>query len=1468
MAEQDLTQLIAQLDRLEKELNQVKAGFQSTEQAAYSFLRSLRKGGGWRYETTQKQEARREFIKQTPALEPGKRYTAAPGQSFTATQREAEEYNILKTRAVTLSSTLDKLSVATQSVSDAIRKRAEEIESNRIKQEFEKELDDLYSSKVKETASIPAAALRDIPESKQRKTTKTDAEKQAEKDARRLAEELKKAAEQAARLVAVTKENPELRGRLEQHGFTPDKPQFRVSQDVDTTSGIRKTHVQYYDQLSGAMQRTTVVQNKHNKILNDTQKRYRDLTSAIARDITEVFKWTIAVGLVYGPLRKLQDLIQIAIENQAKLADIAVVLGKSQADLGAIFNTAADAAREMGEPLNGVIDAYDLAYRAAGKYTDQATRTRMANQLLRDSLLLSKLAGMEQADAMDVLVGALQQLGKELDYGDTLINKWVAVSRQANVSVEDMATSFSITATAAENVGLSVDELNGLIASLATAMGGMSSSEVGNAIRAFVTGFQSEGAISALQQFGIAVQDTEGNTRDFLSVLKDVAELSASGLISDAQLNKLATALGGQGARRGPQMAAILKSIGMSNDLAAVSANATTEAYDALEIKLDTVETKITNLANAFQQLAESLGENGGVLDVVSAVLDVATTLVDTLTKVSDALGPLAPLFGVGAVGMFLANNSNKFDLSSLTAGGAFGAKVKPPVADTEGWAWSRQQPMGGINSKLLGIAAIVPQLVSIASQAKKGENVGNELGATVVGGALGFMAAGPLGATLGAAIGNIFVETVLEREGEFENFFNETIKGATEKPGKGNTVEDRFTEEMFTQYGGGSNEKGKLKATIQAGIANLAAWAGNLLGTTEGLGTVTPEQIALYNRGDIGENAYRLQKIEEQRRSSLGTVVADPTSVFGQETASIMTRNVEIINRILEDQRQKLIEKARDQEITAKEYEERIGQLSSRGVDLVSIYQVVGDALGTTEEAFKSIANVIYSSTEDQRSYITALITEIASLEEELRNLQKEGKNTDDVLEQLSEKKQIVVEYTVELAENIHLQEIKAKVKPVVEFDDTTMKEFQKQLELAYQLQKYEALEIQKLTPEEAQLLADSYTPFFVSLANGFQEVTGLGQDYLKKAGDMLSEAGQGPSATNPFDITTIDSSPGAFKAAYNKMFEFIKQRFPEYQFKTEEMGVIFNDNVTETLHLDNLVMQLAMQELIDVNEKQLDGLYNLPSGADFFVPFETMQYAYNAGLNAAAGGGKTGPDYSGEDYTKTAFGEDEEKINKILDYSPKSDFLLEDKRNIPTWFKDWEKSLSEKTKPADLPANPYVLTEEQRRLLSGTGEDSDKFTATNPTLDDNFRLLERNMIDFIKNPIDKLTEAILNWVNGDPDKTRTKTGINKSGDITSLSQESTSQSMVTELRSLNTNMATAFGLDIPTAMKTEKPIATSFTEPKVSPLNLNLDSTSTINLIVDGRVLAQVVSTYLYEELLRFADVAGSINRRIVSV
>ena len=131
--------------------------------------------------------------------------------------------------------------------------------------------------------------------------------------------------------------------------------------------------------------------------------QYRSFTQGIVKDIGELTKWSIALAAIYGPLNKLQQLVGDMVENQSKLADAVIAVNTSMLDQSQIFDISAQAAAASGEAVTGVIDAFTQAYRAAGRYTDQAQRQSQAIKLLNDSLVLSKISSLDQAGAIDTL---------------------------------------------------------------------------------------------------------------------------------------------------------------------------------------------------------------------------------------------------------------------------------------------------------------------------------------------------------------------------------------------------------------------------------------------------------------------------------------------------------------------------------------------------------------------------------------------------------------------------------------------------------------------------------------------------------------------------------------------------------------------------------------------------------------------------------------------------------------------------------------------------------------------------------------------------------------------------------------------------------------------------------------------------------------------------------------------------------
>jgi len=424
--------------------------------------------------------------------------------------------------------------------------------------------------------------------------------------------------------------------------------QFRRETQI-TPPGMRD-NVSAFESLNLAVTRS-------GDILEDNQRRFRSFFDGVTHDIVKAAEWAVAIAVVYAPLRKLDELIQEMVRNQILLAEIQIVTGQSADEVYKSFDRVAKVATATGESVEGTLESFKLAYIAAGNTRDEFLRAAVASDLLNDSLVLSKLSTLSEAEAMDILSAALKQLGRDLTEGDLLLDKWVAVSRQANVSIDTLATSFAIVSSASENVGLDIDQLNGIIASAAE-VSNMSARETGNMIRAFISGYQTDTAAKELNKYGIAARDASGNLRGFMEVFTEIRALSDAGLISETQMARLSELLGG-GARRGAQLASFIRNLGRIDQITEVSKFAETgQALKALDIRMQTVDAVSNEMRVSFSRLAQSLGVEGGFLDVIISLTKAMTAFTNALTGIVKTLGTSTPIFAGGLFTMLLASQN------------------------------------------------------------------------------------------------------------------------------------------------------------------------------------------------------------------------------------------------------------------------------------------------------------------------------------------------------------------------------------------------------------------------------------------------------------------------------------------------------------------------------------------------------------------------------------------------------------------------------------------------------------------------------------------------------------------------------------------------------------------------------------------------------------------------------------------
>lgn len=1037
-----------------------------------------------------------------------------------------------------------------------------------------------------------------------------------------------------------------LRKRMEALGITNAKV---TSATEELSTGMR-TFGFAIERQDGSVARATVRLDRFGNIMRETRTGFRTWSSAISSNLIKVVQWGIATGAVYGIMRGFRQVLREMIDIENELANVQIILGKGAGDLNTIFKEAAEVADLTSTSVKGVVEGYTLAYQAAGSFEDPTLRAAAANSLLQESMVLATLSGTDQAQAMDTLVGALRQTGSELTDGRELLDRWVAVSRESNVSLNTLAQTYSIVGATAQGLGLTFEELNALTATLAEATG-LSATETGNAIRGIVAGFQSAQAEKVLDRFGIETRKATGELRNFWDLLNEVAFLLQSGAISPAELTEIANAIGG-GYRRGAQVQTILEGMARAQQLVGVQMNASGEAADALETKMETLQAAITRMGNAFTNLAQTLGDEGGFLTVAKGVVETMTFFVDVIDRLVAGLGKATPaLLAFGAAWLVLQSGQAQSILNrpatGLLAGGpALSSHILPWLQERRapGTALLNQrlpgppQPqrtiggvLGGISSRTLSAAGIIlPAAGTLAAAAGREGGAQAEdfekAGAQIAGGIVGTLIAGPVGAFLGSAIGGAFADAVIDESREIGGRLAEHFAKKAEEDGVGEEDATVLNEELVKNL----HPLVRAQADVASWIARAAEFVAPARGSKpfqapEELFTSEDVLIGMLS-GELGEGGLMSRLISDEDRQKFQELIAQ-TVLEGIEKGDLAGPFRTLVEEGI------------------PEVESSAGDLVAAFIDEAQREFVLGDIdvtdmVGISDLSVEKIAPKISQlrealSLSGVDTPVRDLISSYLDLDDASKQLLDDASRTvvslaDQVdylknneaaagqLEETTRKLSAALQYMSDLQNAITQRQILAGVqeRPIVDVGRLTPQQIQRVRTEADRLRDQAARAYADGSEEGAELWVEALGNVLIRAGEGIgkqfiDEFFDQDPEYIKAAIENLGYEDALKEVTQ-FGLRDLRDQLGvadfpSLMRRYEQVKGTITSVFPEYDVQEEGMGLILKDGF-RTIHADQTLLNLAMQDLIDVNEQQLEGVWNLPSGMTAFVAWSSL--------------------------------------------------------------------------------------------------------------------------------------------------------------------------------------------------------------------------------------------------------------------
>lgn len=1176
--------------------------------------------------------------------------------------------------------------------------------------------------------------------------------------------------------------------------------------------------------------------------------QFRSFGSDIVRDIGQFTKWSIAVAAVYTPMKKLGELIAIMVDNESRLADAVIVANVAFEDSGQIFDDVSVAADSAGEGINTTIDAYTSAVRAAGRYTDEVTKQIATQRLLSDSLLLSKLSTLDQSGAIDTLSAALLQSGRGLDEGQELLNKWVRVAQIANVDIATLATGVAVLGDAAETSGLSIDQLNGLIAVLSEqSISG--AREAANTAKALVGAYQGDKAEAALNRYGIALRNTNGEVRAFLDVYQDLARLRKEGVLSDAAVSELALALGGGGTRRAKDASALINSQERLNDLAAESAKITGEdslANEALAKKLQTVQTASTRLSNAFQSLAQTLGDEGGILDSFKVMLDILTGVTKAADELFTLLGRSGPTLATFTTGLLalraISPGSRETLLATLGTTRQFSgfmggqAQYGGSYVNRGGIGQRAIADILQMNYRGAGILGGAGVAISGAQNLASGRNeqaLGNVFGG-IIGAAIGTALGGPIGlaagATIGSSAGEAMVDLVTGYVPEWQRLFAPPEK-APGAPGR--EIEDE-RQLLLERISDESRMPELVARGLSFALRSLPEFVTkNFPGSQDYRRQLSAEQLQLATAP--AQLQAEIARQEELRRRQAGE--------FDIAGGGFAAKRAELEAQATAE-RQRQLGRLAGGEIRPSEFGRISQQLSgfpSTAIQAVGAYGDefirIGKNINDVSDAYEELLFISANGTEEQITQLSRYSTDIRTLDFLIKSFKPTdvGMNLkltfgDVQIESKEQLQKILQGLQTEGAQTavatgtaIRLQQLKLPQIVGGVTESTPQEDLNQIIQEGMKIQEKYFNDV-GLGAEEIAAQIKSIEAFAVYTENAgkefFETVEGLNQWAFDAAKKSLEELGK-LSEKQGFGFQQFDVDRGTLERLAQQSVGLGQQwseKFPGFETKPEDLLAITNEGMVKPIHADFRILALLLEKIVDQNQKQLDGQYNIPEGATFWVPLTAAYYRNKGGndMGAGLGGLELGDNTNATEQNTQALREAAQAFRGDQGFSRQAQAIRE--RAFGFRGDTGESRQAEENKKLAVgfrgdPGYSRIAGELKEKLPGGTPTFRDTGMAQLLT---ELRNLFRNIFA-PQNPGRNVPGGYPKQSEG------TIGGGFRGGGATG---------------NVNTTPTT----------------------------KLDLRLSSNVNLVVDGRVLANTLQSYLASELLRTEQTTGTITKRYV--
>ena len=364
-------------------------------------------------------------------------------------------------------------------------------------------------------------------------------------------------------------------------------------------------------------------------------------------------------------LKEINDAAERAKDTMVQLdkvvTDLSVATGDSRSSVKDLLKDYNSMAKQLASTTTQVGQAAD-DYLRAGKSMKES------NQLIKDSIMISKLGQINSSEATEDLLATMNGFDMSVNQVNDALDAMVAIDMAASTSSGDIATALKYCASSANIAGVSFNKLAAMIGTVQDKT--MQSAEtVGTFMNTLLSRYRNvkigqfvdddgedlSDYESVLKSIGIQLRDSQGEFRNFETILDEMAQKwNTLSSVQQAALLKVAA-----GTRQQNRFSALLEGYNKTLELTEVAANSAGTAVEKFNKSYkESLEAKTNTLQASF----ESMIMNSDMSEVYGGILDATTALVNLINKTNALKGAMGALAVTGVTKAFLSIKTGAYE--------------------------------------------------------------------------------------------------------------------------------------------------------------------------------------------------------------------------------------------------------------------------------------------------------------------------------------------------------------------------------------------------------------------------------------------------------------------------------------------------------------------------------------------------------------------------------------------------------------------------------------------------------------------------------------------------------------------------------------------------------------------------------------------------------------------------------------